>query len=413
MKFRNLILRLLLALSFVFSAFAFTGCNENCYDFKEFDDYVMISGYTGKQTRMNLPTEYNNKPVTGIAIGRKFLKSASWVKSVHISKHMDWINPGMFNQCKNLTKFTVDENNSTYSAVAGNLYRDDGKTLVCYAPGKAAASFTIPDSVTTIDVSAFYRSSKLKSITIPDSVTSIGNSAFSSCDKLEFNEYGNLKYLGNEDNPYYALIGVTSRNYSSYTIHEDTKVIAGGAFEDCYRLASIEIPEGVISIGERGFDGCNSLTSVVIPDSVTSIGNSAFYECSSLTSVVIPDSVTSIGGDAFYKCNSLTSVDIGDGVASIGHRAFYQCGNLTSVALGNSLTSIGRAVFYKCSKLKSVVIPSGTTSIGYGAFSYCWDLASITFKGNVEQWKRLTKDVVMAYDVPASEVVCSDGSVAL
>ena len=35
------------------------------------------------------------------------------------------------------------------------------------------------------------------------------------------------------------------------------------------------------------------------PYTVTSIGNSAFYYCSSLTSVNIPEGVTSIGGSAF------------------------------------------------------------------------------------------------------------------
>ena len=39
-------------------------------------------------------------------------------------------------------------------------------------------SVTIPDSVTTIGCSAFYKCSSLTSVTIPDSVTTIGSSAF-------------------------------------------------------------------------------------------------------------------------------------------------------------------------------------------------------------------------------------------
>ena len=50
----------------------------------------------------------------------------------------------------------------------------------------------------------------------------------------------------------------------------------------------LTIPESVIyngniytvtSIGERAFDDCYGLTSVVIPNSVTSIGNCAFAYC--------------------------------------------------------------------------------------------------------------------------------------
>ena len=49
-------------------------------------------------------------------------------------------------------------------------------------------------------------------------------------------------------------------------------------------LTSIEIPEGVTSIGEWAFASCSSLTSIVIPRSVTSIGDYAFSSCSTLTS---------------------------------------------------------------------------------------------------------------------------------
>src|SRR5882724_1094157 len=60
-----------------------------------------------------------------------------------------------------------------------------------------------------------------------------------------------------------------------------------------------------------------------IPDTingypVTSIGNEAFESCYRLTSVTIPNSVTSIGYETFYYCDSLTNVTIGSSVTSIG-----------------------------------------------------------------------------------------------
>lgn len=48
------------------------------------------------------------------------------------------------------------------------------------------------------------------------------------------------------------------------------------AFEDCFSLISVVIPNSVISIGEGAFDGCSSLKSIDIPNSVTSIGYGAF-----------------------------------------------------------------------------------------------------------------------------------------
>ena len=42
----------------------------------------------------------------------------------------------------------------------------------------------IPDSVTSIGISAFHDCFKLTSVVIPDSVTSIGNEAFYNCSNL-------------------------------------------------------------------------------------------------------------------------------------------------------------------------------------------------------------------------------------
>lgn len=84
--------------------------------------------------------------------------------------------------------------------------------------------------------------------------------------------------------------------------------IEAEAFDDCYALTSITIPEGVTEIEHSAFELCASLTSVKIPNSVTSIGPYAFYTCSKLTSVKIPNSVTSIGKRAFSYCWGLKSL---------------------------------------------------------------------------------------------------------
>jgi len=149
--------------------------------------------------------------------------------------------------------------------------------------------------------------------------------------------------------------------------------------------ASVEIPYGVVAIGEKALYECKSLTSVTIPNSVTSIGNYAFMGCDSLTSVTIPNSVTSIGNCAFYSCESLTSVTIPNSVTSIGNDAFYECESLTSVTIPDSVTSIGNDAFCFCKSLTLVTIPDGVTSIGEDAFSCCYRLTIYGTEGSAAQ----------------------------
>jgi len=195
---------------------------------------------------------------------------------------------------------------------------------------------TIPNSVTSIGISAFYNCSGLTSVTIGNSVTSIGNSAFSNCSGL-------ISIIVDESNPSFSSIeGILYNNDATTLIYcPITK-------------KTVTIPNSVTSIDYSAFYGCSGLTSVTIPNSVTSIGERAFSGCSGLTSVTIGNSVTSIGYYAFSGCYGLTSVTIPNSVTTIVQSAFSNCRGLTSVTIGNSVTSIGKYAFSGCSKLTSI-----------------------------------------------------------
>lgn len=147
------------------------------------------------------------------------------------------------------------------------------------------------------------------------------------------------------------------------------------AFENCYGLTSVTIPNSVTSIGSSAFHACVNLTSVNIPNSVTSISPYVFNNCIGLTSMTIPGSVTSIGEGAFQACVGLTSVNISNGVASIGACAFWACG-LTSVTIPASVTSIGQFAFHGCTHMTSVTILSDETSAQDSASSISGGLTS-------------------------------------
>ena len=159
--------------------------------------------------------------------------------------------------------------------------------------------------------------------------------------------------------------------------------IGSNAFQDCYNLTSVTIPNSVTTIGTSAFEGCRNLTSITIPDSVTTIGDFAFEGCSSLNSITIPERVETIKTASFTGCSSLTSITIPNSVTTIGLRAFEGCSSLTTITIPDSVTTIEPSAFKGCSSLTSITIPNSVTFIETSAFKGCSSLTTVTIPDSV------------------------------
>ena len=217
------------------------------YDISADGTYAEVIGYEGTATKIKIADTYKGLPVT--TIYDKAFYGNDIITSVVIPDSVTSIGDEAFRECYSLT-----------SVVIGDSVASIGELVFYFC--RNLTSVVIPHGVTSIGYGAFWNCESLASVVIPDSVTSIGGWAFIGCSKLQFNEYENCKYLGSKDNPYFALIEVTKQNMSTYTIHEDTKVIADSAFANCARLTTIVIPDSVSSIGTRAFSGCSGLKDV-------------------------------------------------------------------------------------------------------------------------------------------------------
>ena len=83
-------------------------------------------------------------------------------------------------------------------------------------------------------------------------------------------------------------------SFDEFRYFTGVTAIPNDAFNNCYNMSSIIIPQNVTSIGERAFQYCSALKTIDIPQSVTTIGEWAFVGCGKLVSFSIPASVTSL-----------------------------------------------------------------------------------------------------------------------
>ena len=143
------------------------------------------------------------------------------------------------------------------------------------------------------------------------------------------------------------------------------------------------IPDNVTQIGDEAFHGCKKLNSVTIPKSVKRIGYHAFYNCHKLNNLTIPDSVEYMGNGAFSICESLRSITIPPSIKQISFAAFIHCKNLNNVTISNGVTHIGGMAFSDCINLSSITIPPSVTHIAEKAFADCDKLSNLVIPNNV------------------------------
>ena len=196
--------------------------------------------------------------------------------------------------------------------------------------GSKALSVTLPNSVTTIGSNAF-NGSALVSISIPGSVKSIGDNAFTGCVNLTAARISE----GMEN------IGMGAfqacKKLASITLPASIRSVGSAAFLDC-----VEITEAIFSqnsagaqvtMGDNLFARCWKLNRVTLPQNIDCIADSMFINCLALTSLNIPQGVTSIGESAFASC-PLISIYIPASIEEIEMSAFPLPPTLKDVYFG-------------------------------------------------------------------------------
>lgn len=141
-------------------------------------------------------------------------------------------------------------------------------------------------------------------------------------------------------------------------------------------ISALVVENGATSIGSSTFDGYTSLKSIKLASTVKSIGNNAFSN-TGITSLDLPEGMESIGIGAFYNCEKMTELKLPESLTTLNNGAFAFCKGLTAVTLPNKITFIGALVFEECTGLTSITIPENVTEIRNQAFYYCTALTMV------------------------------------
>ena len=183
----------------------------------------------------------------------------------------------MFCGCTALQSIEVEEGNPVLCSVDGVLFNKDKTSLISYPAGAQQTSYTVAESVDSIEMSAFSYSQNLRTVTLSDNVTSLGGSAFCECKSLE-----------------------------EVRLPSGLKTLESYLFANSPCLKSVTIPNSVTSLGGNVFSGCTGIESVTIPNGVTSLGGNVFSGCTGLKSLNLPESVNHLGVSVFEGCKLKT-----------------------------------------------------------------------------------------------------------
>lgn len=294
-----------------------------------------------------------------------------------------------------------------YASVDGVLFKADKSEVLLYPENKRETTFTVPNTVTTIDKdiftneylaelifedgdqplqikdSAFARMTGLVKVELPDRLTRVGQYAFQSCSRLMFinvpatatnSTFGNSAFSG-----CYKLMEVC--NESTLPIKAgDTKY--GGIAAYAQNVYNPETGESIFTETEDGFllfskeeSGETNVyvaaylgdeTEITVPENVTHIYGSAFAN-TKITKVILPEGLLVIEESAFENCDQLLEIEIPATVHTIGADAFNDCEGLSLVTVHENVTNMGNNAFNSCGTAKIMVEYTKMPAQGWSA----------------------------------------------
>lgn len=312
----------------------------------------------GKEFSASRVLEYFNGVIVDISEGElSNVLSGITLTNINALKVTGTLNETDFKYiCENLTALEVLDLSGTNMTAFPNrglaFYNGDNTTL---------KEVILPEGLTTIEEAAFANCTALEKLNIPSTVNTLGRWILENTKVTSFTIPQGVTEI--PASCFYRS-AITTIN-----IPPSVKTIGNWAFQDA-KLTEVVIPSSVTSIGKWAF-GCENnnptLQSVIIEANITEIPECCFYLQTKLTSLSLPDGITAIGDDAFCGCK-ISSLTLPSSLKTIGARAFSYNG-ITQLTIPNKVESIGNSAFAHNS-IDNIDLPATLVSLHATAFNW-------------------------------------------
>lgn len=270
---------------------------------------------------------------------------------------------------------------NTYSLDFGSCITQLGESLF---ESKGITKVRLQGTISQWGDNCFRNNKNLVSTISFSGSTKIGANAFYGCTNADFTDFGNtLTSIGAQ-----AFYGCSS--ISEYAIPDSVLSVGEGAFSDTTvitqdtnimnRPRSCYIGTGIIEIPNSCFQAAGQIQSVNIPSNVRRIGDYAFDNCVRIMSLTLNEGLEYIGAGAFRKLCYVHHYH----ESKWGETPVYS--GLTSVDIPLTVTEIGDGAFANCCMLGTVNMNSiHPPIVGTGVFTQ--GTITIPPEADLEEWK--------------------------
>lgn len=362
------------------------------------NDAAYIVEYNGSGKDVTIPEKLGDAEVKSLNL--EIFSYNDTVKKITLPYTVAELDASMHEN--SVESIEISDKSEYFASADGVLFNKDKTSLIRFPCGKSG-DYTIPDTVKTIEMSAFCDCSMLKELTISKNVSNLNGYCLNNCISLtEFKLSGKNENYSVKDGVLYnqsgdELIIYPTGKTEDFKMPDNVKTIGAYAFAYNENIKKAELSAELTEIGDEAFSSCISLSEVKFGSKLQTIGDGAFMNCESLAKVELPESVSSLGSYAFVNCFSLTEINIPKNVSSISFDTFSYCEQLAKVSADKDNKNytvkdnvlynkdITEIVLYPSCREGDYEIPDSVKSIGVDIFYSCPNMTKLTIPASVEE----------------------------